>query len=222
MSSKVKTNCAHSFIDDFPINFSRFPLAEKVPFQVYDLGPNESLYIPSGWFHWVFTEPETLSVSCKYLDPSLPTEPFVQRFPTIHVDYQTFMKEHGERPIQAVYNTNYDMSPVHKSEEDDKVLRMPSLKLAYEHSKAGPYYIYMFFELPNCPTDLDPVYEAWNHFSPTKFWMLWSSFTKPIHSGIHSDETAGNLLVLTGKKRVFLAPPSSKPDLYITTFPELV
>lgn len=53
----------HSYINRFPIDYSKFPLAKEYKYVEIILHPNEYLVIPKWWSHWVFSEPYTLAIS---------------------------------------------------------------------------------------------------------------------------------------------------------------
>ena len=53
----------HSLIDKYPPNNDKFPEFKKAKSYKVELNPGSSLFIPAGWWHWVFSEGNCIAFS---------------------------------------------------------------------------------------------------------------------------------------------------------------
>ena len=53
----------HSLIDKYPPNNDKFPEFKKAKSYKVELKPGSSLFIPAGWWHWVFSEGNCIAFS---------------------------------------------------------------------------------------------------------------------------------------------------------------
>ena len=60
---KVITYYNHSLIDKYPVNNNKFPEFKNATSYKVELNPGDSLFIPAGWWHWVFSEDNCIAFS---------------------------------------------------------------------------------------------------------------------------------------------------------------
>jgi hypothetical protein len=53
----------HSLINEFPIDYKKFPMAVEYKYTEVILYPNDYVVIPKYWSHWVFSDPCTVAIS---------------------------------------------------------------------------------------------------------------------------------------------------------------
>jgi len=225
-------NKAHSQIDSYPIDENRFPLAKNVPFIEFEMVENDYLFIPSSWYHWIFTSPETIALTYEF-DPSNDMSflkessiPFVEKGATpIMMKYNDLFLYNPDINVNIMYSSTFDITPINKTNlpiDSSKYYETDTLLNAYTSIKPGfPYkyiqYQYIISSINKLPIDLSSVIgKQINNKSIPK---LWVSFDQFLQTGLHNDIMHGIIHVISGSKTVFLAPPSEKTNLYITPMP---
>ena len=225
---------SHSHIVHYPIS-DEFPLAKNVVFHEYIIHPNEYLFIPKNWFHWIFSEPETLS--CHYVFESEQPEtyssnesdlfqmdiksgkPFtgigINHIP-IHInDY--YEKEQNEL-VYGIISSNNDVSPTRKVGNEDKFVFMDTIKNVLQYDSS--YYKYIGKQVMSNQSKFYKQFQDINQiiltsstydYTPT----IWCSLDKPVQSGLHFDYYSSLIYMITGTKRVLLAEPCSYSNLYV-------
>jgi len=233
----------HSRVDSFPVDPVQFPMAVDVPFLEIVLNAGEFLTIPREWFHWIVTEPHTVSLSfiIHHMSGSM-SHPLLQSFtnnkplhqpisdnPTT-LSYEEVSRRLHQETVQMTISIGKDLSPPikHLGHEGKKCFyRAPfqdSLKLIQDHDFTG----YLTFTDLYC---LSSSYNDWtniNRFIPSASDLcighetrLWMSLDKKVDSGLHRDPSGSVLCVLTGRKHVRLSNPMYAHRLYITPFPSM-
>lgn len=225
---------SHSRIVHYPIS-DEFPLAKDVVFHEYIIEANEYLFIPKHWFHWIFSEPETLS--CHYVFTSDRVEasssnesdlfqmdvesgkPFrgvgLCEEPVSIYDY--YQKEANEF-VYGIISSNDDVSPLRKVGNEDKYVFMDTIKNVIQMDTS--YYKYIGKQVMSRYSSFYETYKQMNQFiSTTSLFSyvptIWCSLDKPVQSGLHYDNYSSVVYMITGRKRVLLAEPASYPNLYV-------
>ena len=230
-------NNTHSLIINNPINYINFSLSRYCKFIELELERNDCLFIPRGWFHWIITEPRTISVNYEIYKIESKYEntlynnikkniPYTSKRTNIDIKYDNIIDELIKNNFNGcmVSDGCGDHSPVLKPHSNI------NKKFDYKRSinnilcdKESKYnYIYVIHQYTN-----NDIYNKYNKFPDIENNLknsnnilytsnLWFNFDKKIQMGIHYDEYDGILSVLDGKKKVFLAPPNEKCKLYLT------
>ena len=121
-------NNSHSLIIDYPIDYNIFPLANNCEIYKVVLNKNEYLTIPKFWFHWVYTDPFSVSISYdiphvnfileennhfynsfKFSNPYKGTHHFID------IKYNDFINTSLNDEYQAIVSETSDCSPVIKN-----------------------------------------------------------------------------------------------------------
>jgi len=134
-----------SIINRYPINYDEYPLAKNVPFQEYILEEQDYLYIPDKWFHWVFTDPYTLSFSYiinksksiivedNYI---VENKPFKNKGNGPLFNLDKFINDNNRSQVFCLSSTTNDVSSVLKNGFDDisKYTEQGTLDIIYASS----------------------------------------------------------------------------------------
>jgi hypothetical protein len=224
---------SHSSIIHYPIS-DEFPLAKNVIFHEYIIKPNEYLFIPKKWFHWVFSEPETLS--CHYVFYSDKGESTLNESDLFQMDIESgkpfqgvgicdtldtindFYEKEQHQQIYGIISSNCDVSPMRKMGNEDKFICIDTIGNFMKIDSS--YYKYIGKQEMSEQSTFYKKYKDINHFIPTTSIFscvptIWCSLDKPVQSGLHYDCYSSLIYVITGQKRVLLAEPSSYPNLYV-------
>ena len=223
----------HSKISDYPIKMDQYPLAKDIQFREYTLLPNQYIYIPKSWLHWIFTEPHTVSFhyvfkeddyysdqdECDlFMDDIRSNVPFTGESLTSNT-FRTddFFKENQNEVFNVIYSSTWDTSPVEKIENKVKIEKKETLAQIMNsdaslfkyagRNNVNPSNLYFIPYL-----DINRIIYSSYTFEclPT----LWFSIDKKIHSGLHNDNISTLIYVVSGKKTVLLAEPKYKNNLY--------
>ena len=227
-----------SIINGYPIDYDEYPLAKNVPFEEYILEEQDYLYIPDKWFHWVFTEPYTLSFSYVINKSKsvivkddissfvLENIPFKGKGSGPLFDLEQFINDNNKLQVMCLSSITNDVSSVLKNGYDDtsKYTEQGKLESFLKRSNKGdPGHRYILHD--NLKMLKIGAYQDIHNVIPTKSTFsfintLWFNLDKEIDSGLHYDENDERFLyVAKGKKRVLLAPPKYIDDLYVLTMP---
>ena len=243
MNSRTILLANHSQIVDYPIDFTLYPDAEDVKFIEIDLVENEYLFIPKLWFHWVFTEPETVAISFNVKHNSIGESKNITHF--LHSNtpykgsgkfnfnikhdfsYEKFKNDLLYDNFRVLNSITDDCSPVIKTKFDNKFFEMKKLYDIIEYSKTRMCHCYIgqgdfTNSMPEFYDDIDNFIELGDipfDYIP----KLWLTIDKPVNSGLHYDQTDNILYVLTGKKKIFLTRQENRGKLYMADMqrPEL-
>ena len=243
-------NNLHSKIISYPIDLSLFPKAESVSFMEFELTENQYIYIPKLWYHWIYTDPNTISLHYNFsnnlsmndchqnndlcdlfyqdLQSNLPFTGVSHTNHTINADI--FYKENESIIVHGLYGETEDMSPVHKTgnPNDSKYFKIGPISDFVKDSITTQLYIYM---------GLNPLtmnYSIYDKFSSIKSIILsdydynvnkptlWMNLSKKVNSGLHYDNNSSLIYILSGKKKILLAKPNQSNQLYIQPFPAII
>jgi len=205
----------HSMITTYPIDYKTYPLALKAKFYKIELNENEFLFIPNGWFHWVYTEPYTISLSYGifkinensdhiFQNKLKLNKPYKGKGYNIGINYQSFINKFNNNKFTCIVSETSITIPVIKN-ENDKTFKTTDL-LSNIISKYSNKYLYigmnslMDVEFDEF-NDINNFIDTGNSIIKTETEpYLWLTFDKSVDSGLHYDDTPSILYVLNGKK----------------------
>ena len=227
-------NNTHSLIINNPINYINFSLSRYCKFIELELERNDCLFIPRGWFHWIITEPRTISVNYEIYKIESKHEntlynnlkkniPYTSKRTNIDIKYDSIIDELIKNNFTGcMVSDGYgDHSPVLKPyyNINKRFDYKKSIKNILCDKELKDNYVYIIHQRTS-----DDIYNKYNKFPDIEensnnilyTSNLWFNFDKKIQMGIHYDDYDGILSVLDGKKKVLLAPPNEKCKLYLT------
>lgn len=227
---------SHSSINSYPIDFNKFPLSKDVEFHEYIIGPNEYLFIPTGWFHWIFSEPYTFAIthvlpknmeekSDSFYRKMSKNLPFTGKKDSLpEFDMKLFLTTHKDTVVRGLVTNSTDSSPVDKLDGSEKSRVFDTIenivnKDNIDHTHR--YYMGMLsieklsVEMLIPYADINNIIVA-HGYKATNIY-IWLSLSKEIDSGLHYDGDDRILHVLSGRKRILLASPKYKHKLYVKT-----
>ena len=220
----------HSIISSYPINYYKFPLAKNCKFIEIDLLPNEYVFIPAKWMHWVFTEPYNISMNffidnydylgehkndsfCKQIKDKIP---FKNKSNTnLNFTYKDFLTKNLDNKFNILYSNSSHCAPVVKPYCNKNIFVKNNSIKEYLSSDYKNYYTYA----PQCIIN-DPILNNIENFidnSNIKIKyrsFIWINFDKKIDSGLHYDDYDNILFNIVGNKKVLLAKPEDCKYMY--------
>lgn len=236
-SNLTKINDCHSSISDFPIDYNIFPLAKNCKMYTIQLTTNQYIFIPKFWHHWIYTEPNTLSIhyDIKYINFIDKNNDFITSLinnipfyklvdPIDNITYNEFINNSLDDKYRSIFSEKNDCIPVQK----DNLLKFfynTSLKNIINISKNKNYYTYIghnvideqniLSKYKNIDYIINPRYLNKIIYNSS----VWFTLDKKINSGLHSDPTNNVIYIIEGKKTIYLFNPNCKKNLYINEFP---
>jgi hypothetical protein len=223
-------NNAHSIIIDYPIDYIKFPLAKSENIYKVELNKNEFLIIPKFWFHWVYTEPSTLSVNYEiafvnfkeynnlFYTSIYYNKPLKGVNINFDIKYDKFIDSSLNYNFRSIISDTSDCSPVIKN-NIKKYYHNNSLKNIIEKNKDK--YVYIGHNnihensLLNPISHINSLIDKQLYFNIYFKSTVWFTLDKIVNSGLHHDDTNNIIYVLDGKKTIYLLHPNSKPNIYI-------
>ena len=225
----------HSTIINYPIDYTLFPNAKNVIFHEYIITPKEYLFIPHHWFHWIFSEPYTVSSHYIFYNHNIKShnddqEEYSDLFYNDIVDNQPFTgKSMKDLPFnindlltstfkfRALCSNEYDVSPLKKQDSQHKYLKIDTISNLLKESKEKNIYAYVGKNSIDKTLDIyndmnNIIHSSYTyHYEPT----LWFTIDKPVQSGLHFDSYSSLIYILSGQKKVLLAEPTHINNLYM-------
>jgi len=207
----------HSIIIDFPIDYNLYPLTKDVDIIKIVLEKDEYLIMHPSWFHCVYTDPETIAVSYKIYDAegkdkdSVLYNSLINNIPIkcngneTNISYHDFINNSLNSNFRVILSKTYDCSPVIK-DNNIKMCINDTLLNIIKYSKKEDMYAYIGNEtlkknsFVEDYTDIDKLIKLDDTISLKYNVNLWFNLEKNINSGLHHDQNAKILYVLTGKK----------------------
>jgi len=232
---------SHSIIPSHPytIDYSIFPKVKEVEWIEIDVYPHQYVFIPANWYHWIESDEHTLAITYEILS-SIPfndstwfsqkrreAQPIHLSSPNpIPYSKHEFLSHHNDTIVHLSHSTSPDVSPVNKTgkeKDESKWLEINKLSTLYQHDKDRYPYCYMMVSNNSSRLSLREYNDLTtilpNHGASDIQLTVWLNTYKNVNSGLHNDTSDRILLVLEGHKRIRLADPKWKPNLYITPLP---
>ncbi len=238
MENKEETiNSVHSEIHDYPIDYEKYPLAKECVEQEFVVKTGEFIIIPSGWHHWIFTEPNTLAISYTihsiniidlsnvFYENIENSTPYVGKIDNhYNITYDKFFKESQKLSCLAMYSQTYQCCPVYKDYKHITFNYYSTLEDIIDISNRQKLYTYVGMDLITDENILKD-YNKIENFMDSKIYdeikyetYMWFTLNNRVDSGLHYDGTCNILYVLDGKKTVKLFHPKYRPNLYIRDY----
>lgn len=227
-------NC-HSIINNYPIDYNKFPLAINSQMYKSEILPGQYICIPNYWYHWIISEPNTLSVNYQiehinftnkeniFYNSFVKSSPFVGTSNLINITYDQFISNSLKFQYNALFSENKDCSPVIKNNLF-KCFYQDTLENIINKSIKYNYYTY----IGNNNIDNYNIlskYKNINYILGKNYNKIvydssvWFNLNKQIDSGLHNDPTYNIIYLISGKKTIYLFNPDSKKNLYINVYP---
>jgi hypothetical protein len=207
-----------SIVDEFP-DEKQFPKYYKAQKAEFILRPGDKLFIPTGWFHWAFSQPndDEPNVAVNYWydsndwqvgDEYTAEVPRKTTFDASAIDYKQLL-ESLDGHVQV------SKSETHGFMTGDRVMyRYPAVDFSMHTMPFDLFYkmkdrtMYM---MGHKDTRLDR-YAPPHHqrLIKAQWWVNWGHVT----SGLHFDNWDNWLCQLSGTKRVLMFEPDDYDNLY--------
>lgn len=230
---EYEINDRHSIITSLPIDLELYPLVSNVKIYKIEVNKNEFLTLPKEWFHWIFTEPNTVAVSFEIhnfigdnsdsvynsFSTSIPYKSSITKKINFH-GYKDMIKKNLNNKFRAILSESKDCSPVYK-DETYKIFYHNTLKNIIKFSEKNNLYCYIGNHRTISDSQFENISRYANYFnldskSKIKYYPnIWFNLDKKIESGLHSDLYDGIICVLEGKKTIYLMNPKESKNLYI-------
>ena len=226
-------NKNHSIINDFIINYKEFLLSKKYKTLKIELIAGQYLFIPNYWTHWIFTEPNSISISYhiekmdinyndienKLFNSIIQKKPFIGKCNKYQINYDDYLENNRNNIFCYLRSDKEESSPVNKPYvTSNKYFYNDNLDNITNNFKDKYKYISYFIH----PDDKNNKYDIPNFnniLNSIKFNSkntIWINFDKKVDSGNHYDCTDNFIYLLTGKKTIYLSPPGFNKYLYIS------
>jgi hypothetical protein len=211
-------NDSHSNITNFPIDYNTFPLAKNCEIYKIELYKNQYLFMPENWFHWIFTEPNTLSVHYKinninfinnnnnFYKSLKYSEPFFNLFNSkSNIKHMDFINKSLNHSYRAIFSDTDDCIPVLKN-KTKKFFHSNTLANIIDINLTNNYHTYVGnnkIDSDNIMNDcvfindiIDPNLHNGISYEPS----VWFTLNKIVNSGLHYDPTPNLIYIVDGKK----------------------
>jgi hypothetical protein len=199
--------------DEFPckIKYPKFYEAHKSEITI---GPGDTIFIPAGWFHLVFSETDSEGVNfainqwyeAKHLTEgeSGEVKPFKAKHDLI-IDPNSVMKPETELDVMTSPNGKFGSNSVasYKFEEGLNYIKMTWSEF-WTQKRKDSYLVQC-----ECP-ELDKYEKGRENFRGSTIWI---NFDK-VNSYLHYDRDDNFLMQIRGTKRILLFPPEDHQLLY--------
>lgn len=191
-------------------NFLTYPLYYLAKPLVFEIHEGDVLYIPYGWWHWVFSKGENIAIN-QWFTKNISDKPFVFKN-NRKIDLTNFFeKVNGEGMGIASNNPNiqsFVRPPVYpKDKEEIKFMgTLKEFKTISKHKKYSGFVIEN--QLPE--EFINGVPEQVQDNSDYNLWY----YSNDANSGLHYDNYDNFLCQVKGSKKIYLFPPSDSKWLY--------
>lgn len=229
-------NICHSLITSYPPNPILYPNFYKCKELTFILNPGDMIFIPKGWFHWVFSYPdnsENIAISYAILEDNnhingdfKNLKPFITKLsideqPLKDYSFDSFVKLYPMDKLEVFKSKKDIIIPVHKKKSSciKDVLTFKEMK-----SQNRQFNLYVgqndTLKCPSIPNIIS------NNFpNSTMKYFYWISLFKKtanyIDSGLHYDNYHSLLTQVKGKKLVKLYAPHNIHNLYCSNFMQI-
>lgn len=225
-SQRFEVGHRYSYItEEFP-DRKQFPKFYEAKRLEIILEPGDMLELPSGWYHWVFSEdpdPETglnVAINYWYKDTwdltQLDRNPPIKTTHKIHktIDYFNFLKTLGDDQLFcSMSNTGCFTLPKARWIQNDTVKcsdHYLTFNEFYEKRNSGEHwYLWGFPDKRLEP--YKPLLYKDRVLSSVNWWVNFGN----VNTAMHYDGTNNLLCQIAGRKRLVLFPQSEWPNLYL-------
>lgn len=226
---------SHSAIPTYPPNILDYPDFYKCKEMTFILSPGDMLYIPAGWFHWVFSYPDeqqniAISYSVSEFAGHIYNEFYFEKpykfslnkneHPFFNYTFESYKQMYPDYKVNTIISNKNVLLHVNKSQLKNH--KIQHVKLTFDEMetllKNNTHNIYMGQN--DTLTPQKPPECLFTGFPESRYrcnqWLaLFNKNTEYIDSGLHYDITHGILIQIKGKKLVRLFKPEDANDLYL-------
>jgi hypothetical protein len=227
---------SHSCIPTYPPNVTDYPDFYKCKEHTFILKPGDMLYIPAGWFHWVFSYPdEQQNIAISYTVSELNGDIYNEfqfkkpykfhlnknEHPFFNYTFNTFKKMYPTQKIHTLISNKNTLVPVKKQTlKNTHNLITYHLTFSEMHTllKNNTHNIYMGQNdslHPQRPPECILRGFPTSKFRCNQWLALFKTNTEYIDSGLHYDITHGILIQVKGTKLIRLFRPQDANNLYL-------
>ena len=195
--------------------FPKYYNAKKIEFTIC---AGQKLFIPRGWFHWVFSETdgEELNVAVNYWynsnnwnvgDEYTSDLPIKSSFNTRDINYVDMLRNCPTDMYVSSTNMNFVSTPriMHQFPDSNYSRSRTTFDMFYSMKDKKSYIMELRDRRLDeyAPPYKEPLIDA-------MWWVNWGGIT----SGLHFDNWDNWLCQISGKKRVILFAPNEYDNLY--------
>lgn len=214
-----RINVKYDYDNPPNVSFLKYPLYYLTKPLVFELFPGDCLYIPYGWWHWVFSKGENMAMNQWFNSNNKIKKPY--KFKNINYDPTLWDRELlKEKLTNDGYGGGSNFPNLCSFVKPNRVYPVENdVYQTYSNFKAfldygediKPYLGFLLEdfmpeEYKNQLVDKDNI-EKYN------FWY----YSNGANSGLHFDNYENYLCQMKGSKKVYLFPPSSSWCLYADT-----
>jgi hypothetical protein len=170
-----------------------------------EIGPGEAVWIPSGWWHWITSDPNTTALSywCSNSTSFSVTEPFITQ-----IAHKELLSEINDIISSTetidVWNSKIDVIGPYTTRGDDKCITTIQ---GYSSKSNTAFSLDHSNQLLHSKLKKRAPLAFWNGMESDLDMNLWVTLGKH-DTGLHYDDNNGLLHVLKGRKTIKLYPPS--------------
>ena len=188
----------------------KYPLYYLTKPLIFELNPGDVLYIPYGWWHWVFSKGENIAIN-QWFNKKINNKPYkFKNEKKIKLD-NFFDKMNGIGMGLAQNNPNIQsyIRPSVYPEDENEFKYVGTLKEFKEITKDIKY---SGFVLEN-QLAVEFINSVPDRVENNSKYNLWY-YSNDANSGLHYDNYDNYLCQIMGTKKVYLFPPSDSKWLY--------
>lgn len=205
-----RINTKYSYDSPPRPNPFKYPLFYFTCPAVFELHPGEVLYIPYGWWHWVFSKGENIAIN-QWFKTKKSDKPF-KFINKNKLDLTNFFNRVDGMGMGLAQNNPNIQSYVRPNAypiDNDEIKFMGPLKDFMEISKDKKYSGFVIEgQLPKEFIDGVP-----DRVETNSKYNLWY-YSNDANSGLHYDNYGNFLCQIKGTKKIYLFPPSDSKFLY--------
>jgi hypothetical protein len=211
-----RINALYSYDTPPKVDLSKYPLYYLVKPIVFELFPGDCLYIPYGWWHWIFSKGENMALNQWFLKSKSKSKPF--KFKNLNFNRDLWETELVKEKITGNgFGGGTDYQNICSFNKLDRVypnephiLKMfTNLKELIEIGSYHKKYLGFLLE-ENLPNEYKNQLIDLNNIEKYNFWY----YSDGANSGLHYDNYENYLCQMKGSKKVYLFPPKYTRFLY--------
>ena len=206
------------------VNLIKYPLYMFSKYKVFTLKPGDCLYIPSNWWHWVFSRKENIAINVWFDGIDSPeltfNTPFLRkntRFKNNSMDAY-FLKENLKEKYPCGYRNvpnSYSYRRISEAYDNIKLERKSATFSDFisgiKPGKYGTFFAQDVEKELDLKKYIDIIPDNENIIR-----NLWF-YDGDTNSGLHRDESENYLFQIKGEKKIFLFHPNYGKYLYADT-----
>jgi hypothetical protein len=212
-----RINALYSYDNPPKVNLLKYPLYYFTKPIVFELFPGDCLYIPYGWWHWIFSKGENMALN-QWFPKSKKIKPRPFKFKNINFKDDLWETEIVTEKIKgngfgggSDYPNICSFIKIDRvyPEEQHTLNMFTNLKEVIETGSLYKKYIAFLLE-DNLPPEYKNQLIDLNNIEKYNFWY----YSNGANSGLHYDNYENYLCQMKGSKKVYLFPPIYTRFLY--------